>query len=72
MKYIRQLDSIRAIAVLLVIISHWLSPYSLINYTPNGAIGVDIFFVLSGFLITSILLENKNAQKRITIVNQLL
>jgi len=59
MKYIRQLDSIRAIAVLLVIISHWFSPYSLINYIPNGAIGVDVFFVLSGFLITSILLENK-------------
>ncbi|MBS1598165.1 MAG: acyltransferase [Bacteroidetes bacterium] len=59
MKYIRQLDSIRAIAVFLVIISHWFSPSSLINYIPNGAIGVDIFFVLSGFLITSILLENK-------------
>ncbi len=59
MKYIRQLDSIRAFAVFLVILSHWFSPYSAINFFPNGAIGVDIFFVLSGFLITGILLENR-------------
>jgi peptidoglycan/LPS O-acetylase OafA/YrhL len=57
MQYIRQLDSLRAIAVGLVIISHWTPK---LNILPWGRIGVDIFFVLSGFLITTILLESKH------------
>jgi peptidoglycan/LPS O-acetylase OafA/YrhL len=57
--YIRQLDSIRAIAVILVIISHWIRHDHWINFTPNGLIGVDLFFILSGFLITRILLTNR-------------
>ncbi|MDX1761971.1 MAG: acyltransferase [Christiangramia sp.] len=63
MKYIKQLDSLRAIAVLLVIISHWLPKSHLLNSIPLGVIGVDIFFVLSGFLITSILFSNKNKEE---------
>lgn len=62
MRYIRQLDAVRAIAVLLVIISHWLPETHLVNRITrgyNGSFGVTIFFVLSGFLITSILLQNK-------------
>lgn len=58
MKYIKQLDSIRTIAVILVILSHWV-PYSYIKTFDLGFVGVTIFFVLSGFLITRILLENK-------------
>lgn len=58
MKYIKQLDSLRAIAVLLVMISHW-SPKKHYVFETLGFIGVNIFFVLSGFLITSILLNNK-------------
>jgi peptidoglycan/LPS O-acetylase OafA/YrhL len=58
MKYIKQLDSIRAIAVLLVMISHWV-PLSFLGRFQLGGWGVDIFFVLSGFLITWILLENR-------------
>jgi peptidoglycan/LPS O-acetylase OafA/YrhL len=55
-----QLDSLRAIAVLLVIISHWFSADHFLNrYTANGIMGVTLFFVLSGYLITSILLKNK-------------
>ncbi|MTI32372.1 acyltransferase family protein [Xanthovirga aplysinae] len=60
MKYIKQLDSLRAIAVILVIISHWFSETHILNHLPNGKIGVDMFFVLSGFLITSILFQNRN------------
>lgn len=58
MKYIKQLDTLRAFAVILVIISHWL-PRVGINKLPNGVIGVDIFFVLSGFLISKILFDNR-------------
>lgn len=58
--YIPQLDSLRAIAVALVIISHWLPASQLLNrFTPNGVLGVTLFFVLSGYLISGILLKNK-------------
>ncbi|MGO3041845.1 acyltransferase family protein, partial [Ancrocorticia populi] len=48
---IRGLDGLRALAVVAVLIFH-LRPASL----PGGFIGVDIFFVVSGFLITSLLI----------------
>lgn len=57
--YIKQLDSIRAIAVLLVIITHWFPESHMLNIYTSVFNGVDIFFVLSGFLITRILLENR-------------
>ena len=51
--YIRSLDGIRAVAVLLVMLFHFFFVLEV------GWIGVQIFFVLSGFLITSILLRSK-------------
>lgn len=54
-EHIPALDSIRGLAVLLVILFHCY-PH---NITKIGWIGVDIFFVLSGFLITGILLDTK-------------
>lgn len=56
--YIRQLDGIRAIAVIFVILSHWF-PGGIAGKFGLGAIGVDIFFVLSGFLITRILIVER-------------
>ncbi|WP_018344800.1 acyltransferase family protein [Cytophaga aurantiaca] len=63
MTHIKQLDSLRAIAVTLVIFSHWCTPDKTSYYNHwhgvIGPLGVDIFFVLSGFLITKILLEQR-------------
>ena len=60
MGYIRQLDSVRAIAVLFVVLWHWAGKSILSPGFHLGHLGVEIFFVLSGFLITQILLQNRN------------
>ncbi|HWD90008.1 MAG TPA: acyltransferase [Mucilaginibacter sp.] len=56
LKYIPGLDGIRALAAFLVISTHW--PNNMLSLK-FGWIGVNIFFVLSGFLITRILLNEK-------------
>jgi peptidoglycan/LPS O-acetylase OafA/YrhL len=56
--YLIQLDGFRAIAVLAVMSSHFIT-FRLLAFIPLGSIGVNIFFVLSGFLITRILLNSK-------------
>jgi len=56
-----QLDSLRTLAVALVVIYHWFPIGSGINWLPNGTIGVMVFFVISGFLISRILITNRNA-----------
>lgn len=55
-KYRKDIDGLRAYAVIAVVIFH-------IGYLPNGFLGVDVFFVISGYLITGIIyrkLKNKN------------
>jgi len=58
--YMPQLDGLRAIAFLAVAVSHW-APGFLSNMVPWGT-GVQLFFVLSGFLITGILLRSRPAE----------
>lgn len=55
-----QLDGLRAFAVTAVAISHW-TPNFLAGIMPWGT-GVQLFFVLSGFLITGILLRSRPAE----------
>jgi peptidoglycan/LPS O-acetylase OafA/YrhL len=62
---IPQLDAVRGIAIL-VVLMHNLKGFSsppLSLITTYGWMGVDLFFVLSGFLITGILLDSKSSKK---------
>jgi peptidoglycan/LPS O-acetylase OafA/YrhL len=54
------LDGIRAVAILLVVAAHagWLS---------GGTLGVDLFFVLSGFLITTLLIEEHQTTNKVSL-----
>lgn len=62
--YFKQIDSLRAYAVLSVIVFHWFSKDSWINALPNGTIGVTLFFVISGFLVSRILMMARNRIER--------
>lgn len=66
-RHIPSLDSIRGFAILLVMALHFFMSFTPVNATEillqkicgYGTLGIDIFFVLSGFLITGILLDTK-------------
>jgi peptidoglycan/LPS O-acetylase OafA/YrhL len=60
MKPMPQLDGVRAVAVLLVLVQHY-ADVPLVRRLGPGGVGVWLFFVLSGFLITRILLDVKGA-----------
>jgi peptidoglycan/LPS O-acetylase OafA/YrhL len=57
-KYRTEIDGLRAIAVLLVIFNHLD-----ISIFKGGYVGVDVFFVISGFLITSIISKEITEKK---------
>jgi peptidoglycan/LPS O-acetylase OafA/YrhL len=64
MKKIPQLDAVRGLAVLLVLL-HNTDIYPALHLqliSVNGWMGVDLFFVLSGLLITGILLDTKQSE----------
>ena len=53
--YRPEIDGMRALAVIAVIVAHF--DFELL---PNGHLGVDIFFVISGFVITQSLLSRQH------------
>jgi len=59
--HFNQLDGLRCIAVVAVLISHWVKYWAVV-VIPLGSMGVNLFFVLSGFLITRILLLSKDEE----------
>lgn len=63
---IKELDGLRGIAVLAVITEHYLS-WLPTPFARCGWLGVDLFFVLSGFLITSILLDLRTQERYFSV-----
>jgi peptidoglycan/LPS O-acetylase OafA/YrhL len=55
--HLLQLDGVRFVAVALVLFDHWMAERV---FLPLGSLGVTIFFVLSGFLISRILLAGRD------------
>ena len=58
MQYRADIDGLRAIAVSVVILFH-----AGFNIVSGGYVGVDVFFVISGYLITSIILQDMEKGK---------
>ena len=59
-KKIGEIQGLRALAALLVLLFH-------AKFLPGGFIGVDIFYVISGFLITGLLLKELSSNGRISL-----
>ena len=63
MKYRAEIDGLRAVAVIPVILFH-----AGFEFFSGGFVGVDIFFVISGYLITTIILSEKE-QGTFSLIN---
>ena len=62
MRYMPGLDGLRAVAVLGVLFYH-----ADVSWMPGGFLGVDVFFVLSGYLITALLLAEFRNKREISL-----
>jgi peptidoglycan/LPS O-acetylase OafA/YrhL len=60
--YLPGIDALRAIAVLAVFLYH-----AGVGWMPGGFLGVDVFFVISGYLITSLLLSERRRTGRMRL-----
>ena len=72
LKRIHTLDGWRALAILMVTINHaaesiWGNRPDILDLTRSGSVGVDVFFALSGILITKLLLDENERTGRINL-----
>jgi peptidoglycan/LPS O-acetylase OafA/YrhL len=66
--YLPGLDGLRAISVLAVIVfHHYLVGGHESGWAPGGFLGVEVFFVVSGYLITSLLLNERRESGRVSL-----
>ena len=64
LRYLPGLDGLRAVSVLAVLAFHWRPDNSLLR---GGFLGVEVFFVISGYLITSLLLAERRRQGGVSL-----
>jgi peptidoglycan/LPS O-acetylase OafA/YrhL len=68
LRYLPGLDGLRAISVLAVIVfHHYLVGGHEAGWAPGGFLGVEVFFVVSGYLITSLLLNERRETGRVSL-----
>lgn len=65
--YVAGLDGLRAIAITVVLFFHACALSGLTGWVRGGFIGVSLFFTLSGFLITSLLLRDLEVSGRVSL-----
>jgi len=73
-RHIPSLDGLRALSIFLILVLHTLLRNTLYNQIPfssrlagNGSLGVFIFFVISGYLITTLLLREREKTSTISL-----
>jgi peptidoglycan/LPS O-acetylase OafA/YrhL len=69
--YISGISGLRALSIIMVLMSHWgyFHPKGVFFIINNGAFGVNVFFVISGFLITTLLITEENNSGKISLRN---
>ena len=69
MTYKPEIDSLRAISVLAILVYHAKIYFFNSLLFPGGYYGVDIFFVISGYLITAIIIKEKVNDNKFSFKN---
>ena len=72
LEYKKNIDGLRAIAVVSVIFYHATLDIFGIRLFPGGYLGVDIFFVISGYLITAIISNEFYEKNNFSLINFLI
>ena len=69
--YIPGISGLRALSIIMVLMSHWgyFHPKGIFFIINNGAFGVNVFFVISGFLITTLLMKEEVDSGKISLRN---
>ena len=67
-KYRPDIDGMRTVAVISVVLYHAEITFAGWQFLPGGYLGVDIFFVISGYLITTLLLTELDRTGQISIL----
>tara|TARA_B100000787_G_C16185417_1_gene294361 strand:+ start:259 stop:2160 length:1902 start_codon:yes stop_codon:yes gene_type:complete len=68
-KYRPDIDGLRALAIISVVIYHANIYFDNFRFLSGGYLGVDIFFVVSGYLITSIIVKEINFNNKFNVLN---